>query len=183
MAKCEEGYLCDVCGQDVEAITDSDLYLRYVIGMIDPESLHTTRERHIHCNPALAQFIVADDFKPVVVAEPFGKQAARPAACEAARNPGHARLAAIERSRRPRSADPRLPAARGASRHRTTSEELVAARGLTAKWRYDFSGRPTNLIEFRYGRQPVSVAPGNIIGYTRDRSSTEHQRSSLPTAD
>ena len=27
MAKCEEGYLCDVCGGDVEAITESDLYL------------------------------------------------------------------------------------------------------------------------------------------------------------
>ena len=36
VARCEEGYLCDVCGGDVEAITDSDLYLRYVIGAIDP---------------------------------------------------------------------------------------------------------------------------------------------------
>ena len=62
MAKCEEGYLCDVCGGDVEEITDSDLYLRYVIGMLDPETLHTTRERHIRCNPVLAQFIVDDDF-------------------------------------------------------------------------------------------------------------------------
>ena len=42
MAKCEEGYLCDVCGGDVAEITDSDLYLRYVIGMLDPEMLHTT---------------------------------------------------------------------------------------------------------------------------------------------
>ena len=36
MAKCEEGYLCDVCGGDVEEITDSDLYLRYVIGQLEP---------------------------------------------------------------------------------------------------------------------------------------------------
>ena len=28
MARCDQGYLCDVCGQDVEAITESDLYLR-----------------------------------------------------------------------------------------------------------------------------------------------------------
>ncbi len=42
MAKCEEGYLCDVCGGDVEEITDSDLYLRFVIGLLDPETLHTT---------------------------------------------------------------------------------------------------------------------------------------------
>ena len=32
MAKCEEGYLCEVCGCDVEEISDSDLYLRFVIG-------------------------------------------------------------------------------------------------------------------------------------------------------
>ncbi|MCE9533411.1 MAG: hypothetical protein K8T89_20145 [Planctomycetes bacterium] len=74
MAKCEEGYLCDVCGGDVEEITDSDLYLRYVIGMADPEVLHTSRERHILCNPALAQFIVDDDFPPVTVEGPFDKR-------------------------------------------------------------------------------------------------------------
>ncbi|MGE0606982.1 MAG: hypothetical protein AB7O62_07805 [Pirellulales bacterium] len=74
MAKCEEGYLCDVCGADVEEMTDSDLYLRFVIGMIDPETLHTTRERHIRCNPALAQFIVADDFAPMEAAGPFDKR-------------------------------------------------------------------------------------------------------------
>ena len=62
MAKCEEGYLCDVCGGDVGEITDSDLYLRYVIGEVDPETLHTLRERHIRCNPVLAQFIVDDGF-------------------------------------------------------------------------------------------------------------------------
>jgi hypothetical protein len=74
MAKCEEGYLCDVCGGDVEEIVDSDLYLRYVIGLVDPETLHTTRERHIRCNPTLAQFIVDDEFEPVVVEGPFDKR-------------------------------------------------------------------------------------------------------------
>lgn len=74
MAKCEEGYLCDVCGGDVEAITESDLYLRYVIGQIDPETLHTTRERHIRCNPTLAQFIVDESFNPVAVEGPFDKR-------------------------------------------------------------------------------------------------------------
>lgn len=66
MAKCDEGYRCDVCGEDVEEITESDLYLRFVIGMADPEVLHTSSERHIRCNPALAQFIVDDAFEPVV---------------------------------------------------------------------------------------------------------------------
>ena len=32
MAKCDEGYRCEVCGRDVEAVTDSDLYLRFVLG-------------------------------------------------------------------------------------------------------------------------------------------------------
>ena len=63
MAKCEEGYLCDVCGEEVEGIAHSDLYLRYVIGEVDPEQLHTTRERHIVCNPILAQFITDDTFE------------------------------------------------------------------------------------------------------------------------
>ncbi|HMO87500.1 MAG TPA: hypothetical protein PKC18_21520, partial [Lacipirellulaceae bacterium] len=50
------------------------LYLRYVVGMLDPEVLHTTPERHIRCNPALAQYIVADDFEPVMVDGPFDKR-------------------------------------------------------------------------------------------------------------
>src|SRR3954454_2416511 len=74
MAKCEEGYLCDVCGQDVAELVDSDLYLRYVVGMLDPEVLHTTAERHIRCNPTLSQYIVADDFEPVVEEGPFDKR-------------------------------------------------------------------------------------------------------------
>jgi hypothetical protein len=74
MAKCDEGYLCEVCGQDVAEMTDSDLYLRYVVGMLDPEVLHTTPERHIRCNPSLAQYIVADDFEPIEAGGPFDKR-------------------------------------------------------------------------------------------------------------
>jgi hypothetical protein len=74
MAKCDEGYLCEVCGQDVAELIDSDLYLRYVVGMLDPEVLHTTAERHIRCNPTLAQYIVADDFEPVFIEGPFDKR-------------------------------------------------------------------------------------------------------------
>jgi hypothetical protein len=79
MAKCDEGYLCEVCGQDVAELTDSDLYLRYIIGMLDPEVLHTTPERHIRCNPSLAQYIIAEDFAPVTVEGPFDKGALDPA--------------------------------------------------------------------------------------------------------
>jgi hypothetical protein len=74
MAKCDEGYLCEVCGQDVADLTDSDLYLRYIVGLLDPEVLHTTPERHLRCNPALAQYIVAEDFPPVFVEGPFDKR-------------------------------------------------------------------------------------------------------------
>jgi hypothetical protein len=74
MAKCEEGYLCEVCGGDVAEITDSDLYLRYVIGLVDPEILHTSRERHIRCNPTLAQFVVDDDFAPMTIEGAFDKR-------------------------------------------------------------------------------------------------------------
>ena len=74
MAKCEEGYLCEVCGQDVAEIAESELYLRYVIGLLDPEVLHTTTERHIRCNPTLAQFIVDDSFPPLHVEGAFDKR-------------------------------------------------------------------------------------------------------------
>lgn len=73
MARCEEGYLCEVCGKDVEEITDSDLYLRFVLGEVDPETLHISPERHIRCNPTLAQFIAVEGFEPVVVTGPFAK--------------------------------------------------------------------------------------------------------------
>lgn len=65
MAKCEQGYLCEVCGADVEDLTGSDLYLRYVLGEVDPERLHQLPERHVRCNPALAQYIVDPRFEPV----------------------------------------------------------------------------------------------------------------------
>src|SRR3954467_9205013 len=73
MAKCDEGYRCDVCGRDVEAVTESDLYLRYVLGEVTLEWLHRTPERHIRCNPAVAQYIVDARFEPVACDGPFGK--------------------------------------------------------------------------------------------------------------
>ncbi len=71
--KCDEGYACEVCGRDVEAIVDSDLYLRYVLGEVPLERLHVQRERHIRCNPALAQFIVDERFDPIACDGPFTK--------------------------------------------------------------------------------------------------------------
>lgn len=73
MAKCDQGYLCDVCGREVHDITDSDLYLRYVIGEIDSRQLLSSPERHLRCNPTTAQFIVDSAFAPVTVEGPFSK--------------------------------------------------------------------------------------------------------------
>jgi hypothetical protein len=74
VAQCDEGYLCDVCAKDVEAIIDSDLYLRYVLGEVHPEQLHRTPERHIRCNAILAQFIVDPAFEPIVCPGAFSKK-------------------------------------------------------------------------------------------------------------
>jgi hypothetical protein len=74
MARCEEGYLCDVCGRDVEAIIESDLYLRYILGDVSPEHLPRMRERHIRCNPATAQFIVDPDFESIACPGVFNKE-------------------------------------------------------------------------------------------------------------
>ena len=74
MVACELGYLCDVCGVDVEAITDSDLYLRYILGEVSPLELPTLRERHIRCNPAMAQYIVDPAFATVRCEGAFAKE-------------------------------------------------------------------------------------------------------------
>ena len=73
MARCEQGYLCEVCGEEVEDITVSDLYLRFVLGEIDARHLLSAPERHLRCNPTQAQFIVDEGFDPVTVQGPFDK--------------------------------------------------------------------------------------------------------------
>lgn len=74
MAKCDQGYLCEVCGEPVPNITGSDLYLRYILGEIDSRALLSSPERHLRCNPTLAQFIVDAAFEPVTVDGPFAKE-------------------------------------------------------------------------------------------------------------
>jgi hypothetical protein len=74
MAKCDEGYRCEVCGNEVEDIKESGLYLRYVMGEVQAEKLHQKRERHIRCDPTIAQFIVDQEFEPIRVNGPFAKE-------------------------------------------------------------------------------------------------------------
>lgn len=105
MARCDEGYLCSVCGLEVEDLTESDLYLRYVLGEVDPETLHLAPERHIACNPTLAQFIVAEDFPPVAATGLFAKAELDPgfvAEEEARVTAGYRRLLELYHSSRER---------------------------------------------------------------------------------
>lgn len=73
MARCEQGYLCEVCGQEVEGLSESDLYLGYVLGEIPAEDLLRRRERHVRCNQERAQYIVDARFSPVQCEGPFAK--------------------------------------------------------------------------------------------------------------
>jgi hypothetical protein len=74
VAHCERGYLCDVCGDEVAEIVDSDLYLSFVIGLVEPQALLARPERHIRCNPVQAQFIVDAGFTPITVEGSFDKR-------------------------------------------------------------------------------------------------------------
>jgi len=78
MARCDEGYRCEVCGGEVAMITESDLYLRYVLGEIPLEQLHRHPERHIRCNPFLAQFIADPAYADLVVEGHFSRAALDP---------------------------------------------------------------------------------------------------------
>ena len=73
MAPCEQGYVCDVCGEEVDSIRNSDLYLRFVTGQIDARELLTAQERHLRCSPVTAQFIETPEFEPVTLHGPCSK--------------------------------------------------------------------------------------------------------------
>jgi hypothetical protein len=104
MARCEKGYLCSVCGQDVEAMAESELYLKYVLGEVDGEHLDRLPERHIRCNPSLAQFIISDSFPPVTVGGPFSKAQLDPDFVkeeEKRITSGYVRLVALSQEKKP----------------------------------------------------------------------------------
>lgn len=73
MAQCDQGYLCEVCGDEVEFVEGSDLYLRFILGEVEARQLLSTPERHLRCNPVVAQFIVDPEFEPVPVEGLFSK--------------------------------------------------------------------------------------------------------------
>ena len=125
MARCERGYLCEVCGEEVEEITESDLYLRFVLGEVNGDFLHRLPERHIRCNPAVAQFIVADDFAPVPVDGAFAKANLDPEFVRAEEQRitrGYLRLRELSSSGRPIWDYP-LPEVRGRQRAEDSAED------------------------------------------------------------
>lgn len=79
MADCDQGYFCEACREYVDAVNDSDLYLRFVMGLVSPEELMRARERHVRCRPSLAQYIVDPNFEPVLDADPATDKRQRPA--------------------------------------------------------------------------------------------------------
>ena len=70
MANCDEGYACDRCGEYVENVEVSELYLRFVLGAVPLAELPREPERHLRCAPEFAQFIVDPDFEPVECDDP-----------------------------------------------------------------------------------------------------------------
>lgn len=69
MAKCDTGYFCRVCGEYVAGLTDSALYLRYVLGEVPFGALFHEPDAHITCVPELAGLIDHPDF---AAAKPAG---------------------------------------------------------------------------------------------------------------
>lgn len=72
--RCEEGYRCQVCGAEVAEITQSALYLRYVLGEVSLEELPHLPDCHICCAPVLAQFIRDPRFPAVSCSGPCSKE-------------------------------------------------------------------------------------------------------------
>lgn len=80
MARCDSGYFCLECGEYVPSILESELYLRYVMGEVPFDGLLALPDRHIRCNPAIAQYIVHESFPAVLDERPeFDKRRRDPA--------------------------------------------------------------------------------------------------------
>jgi hypothetical protein len=71
MAQCDAGYFCYACGEYVESITESELYLRYVMREVAYEDLPKLPDGHIRCNARIAQYVVDPSFPPVHEDEPL----------------------------------------------------------------------------------------------------------------
>ncbi|MCG6156229.1 hypothetical protein [Rubinisphaera margarita] len=78
MAKCDQGYKCEICGEPVKNIIESALYLRYVLGEVQLHELFGAPERHLHCDHDLCRFIRHEKFvqpEEVELVDPADDQA------------------------------------------------------------------------------------------------------------
>ncbi|MFK7735264.1 MAG: hypothetical protein AB8B50_04500 [Pirellulaceae bacterium] len=103
MAKCDEGYLCEVCGEPVEKLSDSALYLQFVIGWIDSGLLQSRRECHLRCVPTLAQFVEHPEFEPVQIDGDFDRRRLDPVLAKQRQelvSGGYERLRTLQRKRK-----------------------------------------------------------------------------------
>lgn len=80
MADCDRGYNCSRCGEYVENVRESELYLRYVLGAVPVEELPREPESHIRCCPEFAQYIVDPAFPPLPCDDPAMDKRLLPAA-------------------------------------------------------------------------------------------------------
>ncbi len=78
MAGCERGYLCTVCGRRSRRSPTRTCICVTSWARSTWEVLHDSPERHIRCNPVLAQFIVTELFPPITVEGPFSKDCLDP---------------------------------------------------------------------------------------------------------
>lgn len=105
MAKCDEGYLCQVCGKEVSRLIDSSLYLQFVIGWIPVDQLQQQPDIHLRCNPSLSQFIDAPEFfEPISIDGPSDRRqldATFVASRTALVTKGYLRLRQLQRDRSP----------------------------------------------------------------------------------
>ncbi len=69
MTGCHQGYFCRVCGRYVQDVTESALYLRFVLGEVGFDQLHDEPEAHVACVPELARYIADERFDPEGSAE------------------------------------------------------------------------------------------------------------------
>lgn len=103
MARCDEGYLCQVCGREVKRLIDSSLYLQYVLGWIDSDQLQQTPDIHLRCNAGLSQFIdLPDRFEPMIADGEFDRRRLDPEYADGRTKlvtKGYLRLLQLQRNR------------------------------------------------------------------------------------
>ena len=105
MAVCEQGYLCTVCGERRRGDHRLGPLSSLCAGRGRWDNLNRAPEKHIRCDPVLAQFIVSDQFPPVNVDGVFSKAGLDPEFVRPKGTADHGWFPEAARSRGGRSAN------------------------------------------------------------------------------